>query len=66
MNIMCKCILCKKSYDPNHFISLIKHSDNKIRLTKQCLSCRKLRNKSQNKKYRELRPTNNLHHKGFH
>lgn len=66
MNIMCKCIRCKKSYEPNQFISLINYNDDKIRITKECLSCRKLRNKSQNKIYRELRPTNNLHHKGFH
>ena len=66
MNIMCKCARCKKSYEPNNFINLIKYNDDKIRITKECLACRQKRNKSQNKIYRELRPTNNLHHKGFH
>ena len=65
MNIICKCTHCKKFCDPSHFISIKMNNDGKIRLAKECLSCRKVKNYSQNKKYRELRPTNNLHHKGF-
>ena len=65
MDILCKCNHCKKYYEPNQFISMKINNDCKLRLVKECLKCRKVRNYSQNKMYRELRPTNDLHHKGF-
>ena len=66
MNFVCKCEHCNLYHKPTDFISLINHSDNKIRLVKWCIKCRKRRNYSQNKNYREKRPTTELHHKGFH